>query len=284
MTAQIIDGKQIAQTIISKIADAVTKRLNNGLTAPGLAVVLVGENDASRVYVKNKRKKCQEVGFVSKNFDLPKHTTEAELLELIEELNNDDTIDGILVQFPLPNHIDQHKIINAIIPSKDVDGFHPHNLGMLVQRKLTLRPCTPKGIITMLKNTIPNMGGMHAVVVGASSIVGRPMALEFLLQDCTVTICHKKTVDLPIYTRMADILVVAVGKPELIRGDWVKPGAIVVDVGINRMESGKLVGDVNFEEVVKYAAWISPVPGGVGPVTIATLLENTLYSAELKSS
>ncbi len=279
MTAQILNGKDIAQTLRQRIQQDVAARLKQGQRAPGLAVVIVGENPASQVYVHNKRQACIEVGFYSRALDLPASITQAELLRYIEQLNQDPFIDGILVQLPLPSHIDTHAVIDAIDPQKDVDGFHPYNMGLLAQRRPHLQPCTPKGIMTLLKTIGITFSGKHAVVVGASNIVGRPMALEFLLQKCTVTICHSATQDLPSQVRQADILVVAAGHPKLIKGDWIKPGAIVIDVGMNHVD-GKLVGDVDFETAKEVASWITPVPGGVGPMTVATLLENTLLASE----
>jgi methylenetetrahydrofolate dehydrogenase (NADP+)/methenyltetrahydrofolate cyclohydrolase len=280
MTAKIIDGKAIAAEIRQNVKQRVEHRLANGERAPGLAVVLVGSDPASQVYVRNKRKSCAEVGFISKSFDLPAETSEQELLAVIDQLNDDDAIDGILVQLPLPQHIDSDNVIERIHPDKDVDGFHPYNVGRLVQRIPQLRPCTPYGVMTLLEHIGVEIPGMEAVVVGASNIVGRPMGLELLLAGCTVTTCHRFTKDLEGHVRRADLLVVAVGKPNFITGDWIKPGAIVIDVGINRLDNGKLVGDVEFESAAQKAGWITPVPGGVGPMTIATLLQNTLYVAE----
>ncbi len=280
MTARIIDGKAIAADIRRNVKQRVEHRLAKGERAPGLAVVLVGTDPASQVYVNNKRKSCAEVGFVSKSFDLPAETSQEELLAVIDRLNEDDGIDGILVQLPLPQHIDSETVIERIHPDKDVDGFHPYNVGRLAQRIPQLRPCTLYGVMTLLEHTGEEIRGMEAVVVGASNIVGRPMGLELLLAGCTVTTCHRFTRDLRGHVGRADLLVVAVGKPNFIPGDWIKPGAIVIDVGINRLESGTLVGDVEFDGAVQRAGWITPVPGGVGPMTIATLLQNTLYVAE----
>ncbi|MCX4190287.1 bifunctional methylenetetrahydrofolate dehydrogenase/methenyltetrahydrofolate cyclohydrolase FolD [Methylophaga sp. OBS3] len=284
MTAKIIDGKAIAADLKQKIRAATQMRLATGKRAPGLAVVLIGSNPASQVYVSNKRKSCEEVGFKSVSYDLPADTSESALLALIDTLNADDEIDGILVQLPLPDHIASETVIERIAPHKDVDGFHPYNIGRLAQRIPMLRPCTPWGVITMLKETGIELKGQEAVVVGASNIVGRPMALELLLAGCTTTVCHRMTKDLESHVRRADILVVAVGKPNFIPGDWVKEGAIIIDVGINRLEDGKLTGDVEFDKAAEKAAWITPVPGGVGPMTVATLLENTLHAAELLHS
>ncbi|WP_419149540.1 bifunctional methylenetetrahydrofolate dehydrogenase/methenyltetrahydrofolate cyclohydrolase FolD [Pseudoalteromonas 'SMAR'] len=280
MTANIIDGKAIAKQVRSTVAKRVEQRLANGLRAPGLAVVLVGQDPASQVYVGSKRKACEEVGFVSKSFDLPGDTSEAQLLDLVDQLNGDPEVDGILVQLPLPEGLDAEKVLERIDPHKDVDGFHPYNVGRLAQRMPSLRPCTPKGIITLLDSTGVRYKGMHAVVVGASNIVGRPMSLELLLAGCTTTVCHKFTKDLEAHVRRADLIVVAVGKPEFIPGSWVKEGAIVIDVGINRLESGKLVGDVQYDVAEQNASFITPVPGGVGPMTVASLIENTLEACE----
>lgn len=280
MTAQIIDGKATAAQVRQQIKQRVDQRLAAGKRPPGLAVVLVGDNPASQVYVGSKRKSCAEVGFKSLSYDLPDTTTEAELLALIEQLNQDPDIDGILVQLPLPAGIAPEIIIEAIHPSKDVDGFHPYNIGRLALRQPVLRPCTPKGVMTLLEGTGVALKGLEAVVVGASNIVGRPMGLELLLAGCTVTVTHRFTKDLEAHVRRADLLVVAVGKPNFIPGEWIKPGAIVVDVGINRLDDGKLVGDVAYDGASQRAGWITPVPGGVGPMTVCTLLENTLQAAE----
>lgn len=280
MAAQIIDGKLISQTVRQEVAARVKARLDAGLRAPGLAVVLVGQDPASQIYVGSKRKACDEVGFVSKSFDFPATTTETELLALIDELNNDNEVDGILVQLPLPAGIDTTKILERIDPEKDVDGFHPYNVGRLCQRIPKLRSCTPKGIITLLERYNIALRGKHAVVVGASNIVGRPMTLELLLAGATTTTCHRFTQDLESHVRQADILVVAVGKPNFIPGDWIKEGATVVDVGINRLDSGKLAGDVEYDIARERARHITPVPGGVGPMTVATLIENTLLACE----
>lgn len=280
MTAQNIDGTLISQTVRSEVAARVKARVEAGLRAPGLAVVLVGEDPASQVYVGSKRRACEEVGFVSKSFDLPASTTEAELLALIDELNNDNEIDGILVQLPLPAGIDSTHVLERIHPEKDVDGFHPYNVGRLAQRIPKLRSCTPKGIITLLDRYNINLRGKHAVVVGASNIVGRPMTLELLLAGCTTTTCHRFTKDLESYVRQADVVVVAVGKPNFIPGEWIRKGAVVVDVGINRLDSGKLVGDVEYDKARESASFITPVPGGVGPMTVASLIENTMLACE----
>lgn len=280
MTAQLIDGKAIAARIRQNITQRVIERRQQGLRAPGLAVILVGTDPASQVYVSHKRKDCEEVGFLSVAHDLPADTSQAELLSLIDRLNEDPTIDGILVQLPLPAHLDASQLLERIHPDKDVDGFHPYNVGRLAQRIPVLRPCTPKGIMTLLASTGVNLYGMHAVVVGASNIVGRPMALELLLGGCTVTVTHRFTRDLASHVRQAELLVAAAGKPGLVKGEWIQEGAIVIDVGISRQADGKLVGDVEFEQARQRAAWITPVPGGVGPMTRASLLENTLHAAE----
>ncbi|MDW6092583.1 bifunctional methylenetetrahydrofolate dehydrogenase/methenyltetrahydrofolate cyclohydrolase FolD [Vibrio rhizosphaerae] len=280
MTAQNIDGTLISKTVRAEVSARVKARTDAGLRAPGLAVVLVGEDPASHVYVGSKRRACEEVGFISKSFDLPANTTQHALLELIDELNADASIDGILVQLPLPAGLDATPILERILPHKDVDGFHPYNVGRLAQRIPTLRSCTPKGIMTLLERYNINPRGKHAVVVGASNIVGRPMTLELLLAGCTTTTCHRFTQDLEQFVRQADILVVAVGKPHFIPGEWIKPGAVVIDVGINRMDDGKLVGDVEYDVAKNQASYITPVPGGVGPMTVATLIENTMLACE----
>ncbi|MGF1689044.1 bifunctional methylenetetrahydrofolate dehydrogenase/methenyltetrahydrofolate cyclohydrolase FolD [Photobacterium japonica] len=280
MTAQIIDGKLISQTVRQEVTARVKARIEAGLRAPGLAVVLVGHDPASQIYVGSKRKACDEVGFLSKSFDLPSTATDTELLALIDELNQDDTIDGILVQLPLPAGIDTTKVLERIDPEKDVDGFHPYNVGRLCQRIPKLRSCTPKGIMTLMERYNIAVRGKHAVVVGASNIVGRPMTLELLLAGATTTTCHRFTHDLENHVRQADIVVVAVGKPNFIPGAWIKPGATIIDVGINRLENGQLVGDVEYDVACQKAAYITPVPGGVGPMTVASLIENTLLACE----
>jgi methylenetetrahydrofolate dehydrogenase (NADP+)/methenyltetrahydrofolate cyclohydrolase len=279
MSAQIIDGKQIAADVRKKVAEGVQQRLNNGKKAPCLAVVLVGLDPASQVYVRNKKNACEEVGFESRSFDLPADTTQQALLDLVDELNADPTCNGILVQLPLPDHLDGNEILERIRPDKDVDGFHAFNLGRLAQRMPVLRPCTPKGVMTLLESTGQDLHGMEAVVVGASNIVGRPMGLELLLAGCTVTTTHRFTKDLEAHVRRADLVVVGVGIPNLVKGEWIKEGATVIDVGINRLEDGRLVGDVGFEAAEQSAGFITPVPGGVGPMTVATLMENTLEAA-----
>ncbi|EFE98078.1 bifunctional methylenetetrahydrofolate dehydrogenase/methenyltetrahydrofolate cyclohydrolase FolD [Serratia odorifera] len=280
MAAKIIDGKTIAQQVRNEVAEQVKQRLDAGKRAPGLAVVLVGENPASQIYVASKRRACEEVGFVSRSYDLPASTSEAELLKLIDQLNVDGDIDGILVQLPLPAGIDNVKVLERINPDKDVDGFHPYNVGRLCQRAPKLRPCTPRGIVTLLERYNIDTYGLNAVVVGASNIVGRPMSMELLLAGCTTTVTHRFTKNLRHHVENANLLVVAVGKPGFIPGDWIKPGAIVIDVGINRLESGKVVGDVEFDVASQRAAYITPVPGGVGPMTVATLIQNTLQACE----
>jgi methylenetetrahydrofolate dehydrogenase (NADP+)/methenyltetrahydrofolate cyclohydrolase len=280
MTASLINGKAIAQQLRSSVKVKVNERLAKGLRAPGLAVILVGSDAASQVYVASKRKACEEVGFVSRSYDLDASTTEQELLSLITLLNHDKAIDGILVQLPLPAGLNANLIIEHINPLKDVDGFHPNNVGKLALRQPGLRPCTPKGIIELIRSTGVKPQGLEAVVVGASNIVGRPMTLELLLAGCTVTTTHRFTKNLENKVRQADLLVVAVGKPEFIPGQWIKKGAIVIDVGINRLDNGKLVGDVGFALAKEQAAYITPVPGGVGPMTVASLIENTLIACE----
>lgn len=276
MSAQLINGKLIAQQVRQKVASQVKAIIDAGKRAPGLAVILVGSDAASQVYVGSKRSACEEVGFVSRSYDLPGRTTEQELLDLIDALNADKEVDGILVQLPLPAGLNAEAILERIHPSKDVDGFHPYNIGRLAQRIPALRPCTPKGIMKMIESTRRPVKGLDAVIVGASNIVGRPMSLELLLAGCTTTVCHKFTRDLQSHVQRADLLVVAVGKPEFIPGEWIKSGATVIDVGINRQDDGTLVGDVAFETASERAGWITPVPGGVGPMTVASLIENTL--------
>jgi methylenetetrahydrofolate dehydrogenase (NADP+)/methenyltetrahydrofolate cyclohydrolase len=244
--------------------------------------VLVGDNAASQVYVRNKRRTTEAAGMRSFAHDLPAATSQAELLALVDRLNADPAVNGILVQLPLPKHIDEEAVTERIAPLKDVDGFHPYNIGRLVLKRPTLRPCTPFGCMTLLRDTGEDLVGKHAVVIGQSNIVGRPMALELLMARCTVTVCHSATRDLPGLARQADVVVAGVGKAGFVRGDWIKPGAIVIDVGINRTAEGKLVGDVDFAAAREVAGWITPVPGGVGPMTIATLLANTLHAAELQ--
>ena len=279
MTARILDGKAIADALIQDIKREVDERLAAGQRIPGLAVILLGGDPASAIYVRNKRLACEKSGVLSISHDLPASTSQADLLALIERLNNDPTVDGILVQAPLPAHIDDETVIESIRPDKDVDGFHPYNIGRLAVRKPTLRSCTPYGVMRLLETTGEVLRGKHAVVVGASNHVGRPMALELLLAGCTVTICHSATRDLPEQVAQADIVVAAVGRPEMIKGEWIKTGACVIDIGINRLEDGRIAGDVEFAAARERAAWISPVPGGVGPMTVATLLRNTMEAA-----
>lgn len=280
MTAKLIDGKAIAANLRQQIAQRVAERREQGLRTPGLAVILVGSDPASQVYVSHKRKDCEEVGFISLAYDLPSETTQTQLTDLIDSLNDDPVIDGILLQLPLPAHLESSSLLERIRPDKDVDGFHPYNVGRLAKRIPLLRPCTPKGIMTLLESTVVDLYGKDAVVVGASNIVGRPMAMELLLAGCTVTVTHRFTQDLAGHVGRADLVVVAAGKPGLVKGEWIKEGAIVIDVGINRQDDGKLVGDVVYETALPRAGWITPVPGGVGPMTRACLLENTLYAAE----
>jgi methylenetetrahydrofolate dehydrogenase (NADP+) / methenyltetrahydrofolate cyclohydrolase len=280
MAAKLIDGKAIAAGVRQVVKARIDERRGKNLRLPGLAVVLVGQDPASEIYVRHKVMACDEAGVISHSYTLPDDTTEAQLLDLIDKLNRDATIDGILVQFPLPEHINTDMVTEHILPDKDVDGFHPCNIGLLAQRRPSLRPCTPHGIITLLEHVEETFYGREAVVVGASNIVGRPMNLELLLAGCTVTTCHRFTHHLDEHVARADILVVAVGKPGIVKGEWVKPGATVIDVGINRLEDGRLVGDIGFDAACERAAWITPVPGGVGPMTVATLLQNTLYATE----
>lgn len=278
MTAQYINGKQVAQQVRDEVKEGVALRLAAGARAPGLAVIMVGTDPASAVYVGSKRNACNEVGIVSMAYDLPETTTQAELEALIDELNEAPDVDGILVQLPLPAGLDAQTILERINPFKDVDGFHPFNMGRLAQRNPALRPCTPRGVITLLESIGLDLHGMNAVVVGASNIVGRPMSLELLLAGATTTVCHRFTHDLRTHVERAEILVVAVGRPHFIPGEWIRPGAVVIDVGINRLPSGQLVGDVEFDVAVERAAYITPVPGGVGPMTVATLMQNTLQA------
>jgi methylenetetrahydrofolate dehydrogenase (NADP+)/methenyltetrahydrofolate cyclohydrolase len=276
----ILDGKAVAQSVTDEVRTGVAEWVAAGHAVPGLAVVLVGENAASQVYVRNKRRTTESVGMRSFAHDLPADTSEAALLALIDALNADPAVNGILVQLPLPRHIDAEKVTERIDPRKDVVGFHPYNIGRLVLKMPVLRPCTPYGCMRLLKETGADLVGMHAVVIGQSNIVGRPMALELLMARCTVTICHSATRDLPGLVGQADIVVAGVGKAKFVQGAWIKPGAIVIDVGINRMPDGKLCGDVDFDTAKERASWITPVPGGVGPMTIATLLANTLAAAK----
>ncbi|MDP2433013.1 MAG: bifunctional methylenetetrahydrofolate dehydrogenase/methenyltetrahydrofolate cyclohydrolase FolD [Pseudomonadota bacterium] len=280
MTARILDGKAISAALIQDIKHEIEERRAAGQRVPGLAVILLGGDPASSIYVRNKRLACEKAGVLSISHDLPVSTSQEALLTLIDQLNDDPTVDGILVQAPLPAHIDDETVIERIRPDKDVDGFHPYNIGRLAVKKPTLRSCTPYGVMRLLETTGEPLRGKHAVVVGASNHVGRPMALELLLAGCTVTVCHSATRDLAAEVARADIVVAAVGRPEMVKGEWIKPGAMVIDIGINRLEDGRIVGDVEFIAARERAGWISPVPGGVGPMTVATLLRNTLEAAE----
>ena len=279
MPAKLIDGKRIATAVKSEVRAEIDAAIARGLRRPGLAVVMVGNNPASAIYVRNKRRACEEAGVLSVAHDLPQSTSERELLTLIDELNGDPRIDGILVQLPLPDQVRQGAVIDRIDPKKDVDGFHPYNLGRLAQRNPLIRPCTPYGVIRMLDAEGLSVRGLDAVVIGASNIVGRPMSLELLLMGATTTVCHRFTRNLEEQVRRAELLVVAVGKPGIVRGEWIREGAIVVDVGMNRLGNGHLVGDVEFEGARERAAWITPVPGGVGPMTVAMLMRNTLEAS-----
>lgn len=281
MTAQIIDGKAIAASIRSDVKQAIDERKAQGHRAPGLTVILVGENPASQVYVANKKKACEEVGIISTVLTLDADIEQHELLEQVDRFNADSDVDGILVQLPLPDHINEDTVTERIRPDKDVDGFHPYNIGRLAQKRPELRPCTPYGVMKMLEHTGIATRGARAVIVGASNIVGRPMALELLLGDATITVCNSKTRDLPGVVGQGDIVVVGVGRPDFVKGEWIKPGAVVIDVGINRADDGKLVGDVEFEAAAERASWITPVPGGVGPMTVAMLMQNTLEACQL---
>nr|VFJ50157.1 MAG: methenyltetrahydrofolate cyclohydrolase /5,10-methylenetetrahydrofolate dehydrogenase (NADP+) [Candidatus Kentron sp. FW] len=282
MSARLLDGKTIAENILTSLRERVVQRIRGGGSRPGLAVILVGEDPASQVYVRNKRRACQQANIRSMAYDLPTDVSENRLIELIDALNQDPQVHGILVQLPLPAHIDPAMVIERILPTKDVDGFHPYNVGRLALGNAYFRPCTPLGVMTLLENTDVSLKGRDAVVVGHSAIVGRPMSLELLAAECTVTICHHETRDLATKVESAEILVVSVGKPGLIPGSWIRKGSVVIDVGINRLRNGKIVGDVEFEEARERAAWITPVPGGVGPMTVATLLANTLMALEME--
>ncbi len=280
MSARILDGRKVADELLQHLAARTQARAARGLPTPGLAVVLVGGDAASAVYVRNKRRACRQIGFRAMDFDLPADIPQHELMALVGRLNADPQVHGILVQLPLPAHLDATVLINHIDPRKDVDGFHAENVGRLALRQFGLRPCTPRGVMTLLGHTDRPVRGQHAVVVGVSNHVGRPLALELLIAGCTTTCCHKFTRDLEHHVRDADILIVAAGKPGLVPGEWVKPGAVVVDVGINRLDDGRLVGDVEYAAAAERASWITPVPGGVGPMTVATLMQNTLEAAE----
>ncbi len=281
MTAQIINGKTIAENLLDSIKLKIDARIVAGKRAPCLAVILVGGDPASAIYVRNKRKACEKVGIRSIAHELPASTSEAELFALVDSINNDKAIDGVLVQSPLPHHIDEDLLIERISVHKDVDGFHPYNIGRLAIRQPTLRSCTPFGVIKMLQASDIDLMGLDAVIVGVSNHVGRPMALELLLAGCTITSCHRHTKNLADKVKSADLVVVAAGKAGLVQGDWIKPGAIVVDIGINRLADGSICGDVDFNAAKQHAGYITPVPGGVGPMTVATLLENTLLALEL---
>lgn len=279
MTAQLIDGKKIATQIEQELKSKVNALILSEQRVPGLAVILVGQDPASAVYVGAKRRSCTNIGYKSISHDLPVTTSMAELLAIIDDCNNDPTIDGILVQSPLPPQIDEQKVIERIRPDKDVDGFHPYNLGRLAVRLPQLESCTPRGVITLLQTTGIDMAGKHAVVIGSSNHVGRPMALELLIQKCTVTICHRHTQNLEQLTKQADILVVAIGNPKIVNPDWIKLGSVVIDIGINRSANGQIIGDVDSVIARQRAGWITPVPGGVGPMTVATLMQNTFKAA-----
>ncbi|WP_293760133.1 bifunctional methylenetetrahydrofolate dehydrogenase/methenyltetrahydrofolate cyclohydrolase FolD [uncultured Aquitalea sp.] len=283
MAAQLIDGKAVAEKLVARVGEGVQARLAAGKRAPALAVILVGDDPASGVYVGSKKRACEKAGIRSVAYDLPAATSQEELLAIIDKLNADDSVDGILVQLPLPRQIDPQAVIERIDPKKDVDGFHPYNMGRLAIKMPLLRPCTPRGVMTLLEEYGIDPKGKKAVIVGASNIVGRPQALEMLLARATVTVCHSATQDLAREVGEADIVVAAVGIPGFIKGEWVKPGAVVIDVGINRLDTGKLAGDVEFAAAAERASFITPVPGGVGPMTVATLLQNTLDSANLNA-
>ena len=285
MTAKIIDGKQIANETILEVKETISKAAIKGEKPPGLAVIQVGEDSASKIYIKNKRIACKKVGIKSLNYDLPEQTSETELIELVVSLNNNPEVNGILVQLPLPPQINETIVIETIEPRKDVDGFHPYTIGRLMQRIPILRPCTAIGVMTMLDSIGVDPIGKHVVIVGASNLVGRPLALEFLLRGATTTVCHRFTENLEHFVRQADILAVAVGKPNVVLSEWIKKDAIVFDIGINRNKKGDITGDVDFEAAKEKASWISPVPGGVGPMTVAMLIKNTLlaYKLDLES-
>ncbi len=278
MTAQILDGKSLSERIVDELRQRVEALISEGKRVPTLAVILVGDDPASSIYVRNKKRACERAGVQSVSHDLPSTTTQAELLALIDQLNDEVSVDGILVQMPLPPQIEPETVIERIHPDKDVDGFHPYNIGRLAVRMPTLRSCTPMGVMTLLKTVHADMRGLNALVVGASNHVGRPMGLELLMAGCTVTTANSQTRNLPVLTLQADIVVVAVGRPNLVKGEWIKEGATVADVGINRLPDGRICGDVEFAVAADRAAWITPVPGGVGPMTVASLLENTLQA------
>ncbi len=280
INSKILDGRSIASAIKQKIAQEIQQRIQKNLPPPGLAVILVGDNPASQSYVSHKQKACEEVGIFSVCHRLPENSGQQDIIDLIEQCNNDPAIHGILLQLPLPKHIKPEPLLEKIDYHKDVDGFHPCNMGKLVLRQPGLRPCTPYGIMKLLAATKQNLIGLHAVVIGASNIVGRPMALELLLAKCTVTVCHRFTPNLAPYVQSADILISATGKPGLVKSEWIKPGAIIIDVGFNRLPNGKITGDIDFNLALEKASWITPVPGGVGQMTVAILLENTLRAAQ----
>ena len=284
MAADIIDGKAIARALRAEVAAKIKERVESGHRPPGLAVVLVGTDSASEIYVRNKRKACDDVGIRSYSYDLPAATTQQQVFDLIDELNANDDVDGILVQVPLPDHIDETEVIERIAVSKDVDGFHPYTVGRLAQRIPVLRPCTPHGGVILLERSGVKVKGKHVVIVGASNHVGRPLALEMLLLGATVTVTHRFTQDLASHVRAADVLIVAAGKPHLVKGEWINPGSVVIDVGINRLADGRIVGDVEYETAQERARLITPVPGGVGPMTVATLMQNTLAANLLRTA
>ena len=277
--AQILDGKHVSNLIKQSVAEKISLRVNAGHQPPGLAVVLVGDDEASRVYVNNKIKACEKTGIRSTAHFLPRQTASKALLALIDELNEDEQVHGILVQLPLPEHINETEVTNRINPEKDVDGFHASNVGHLVLRQPGLRPCTPRGVMTLLNHYEIDVKGMHCVIVGASNIVGRPLMLEMLYAGATVTCCHRFTEDLAHHVSQADVLCVAVGNPAIVDSHWIKSGAVVVDIGINRKPEGGLCGDIDFAVASERAAWITPVPGGIGPMTVATLMQNTLEAS-----
>jgi len=283
MSANIIDGKAVAENLLQDLKKEIDVRSKKGIRNPSLAVILIGSNPASSIYVRNKRLACEKIGVKSIAYDLPNETSEKELLTLIQSLNNDNSIDGILVQSPLPSHINNDVIFENISPLKDVDGFHPKNIGLLAIKQPQLRSCTPYGVMKLIKATQLVIQGLDAIVVGSSIHVGRPMALELLLGGCTVTICNRYTQKLQQKIELADIVVAAAGIPDMIKGSWIKPGAIAIDIGINRLESGKIIGDIEFDIAKTRAGFITPVPGGVGPMTVATLMENTLLAQKLSS-
>lgn len=282
MSAKIIDGKSIASVIKQRVAQQVAERVERNLPAPSLAVILVGDHPASLSYVGHKQRACAETGILSHCHHLPETATQQEIARLIDACNQDPTVHGILLQLPLPPSIQSDELLDRIDPKKDVDGFHPLNIGYLALRKPRLRPCTPYGVMQLLASIGQKIAGLHAVVLGASNIVGRPMALELLLAKCTVTICHRFSRSLASYVESADILISAMGKTGIVRSEWIKPGAIVIDVGFNRLPSGKIVGDIEFETACQRTGWITPVPGGVGQMTVAALLENTLLAAQMQ--